>query len=314
MKILYLTPNFSNFFAATYDGMITAIAPYCDLKLYGPGYKPFDDFNSSRDILNVIKYLYGEDVPDAIIMWDIEGSGWAGNFTNLDKIDCLKVFWTVDTHNDAVPHCLKYLKDAKINLILTTYDKAQESQYTKIFKTLGVPIEFYPFSVDPDIFRPMGIPHKYDVAVIGNMSSSYYPIRNRAHETLKDAGYRYHHPFMKQYVREEFARHINECKICVTCSGSFKGLVQKYYEVTSCGTLLMADRCMDLEEQHFISGHNFVEINEGNILEKVQHYLSHPEEAQRIADQGRADILTYHTHDIRAKELIEILKKYIGIN
>ena len=97
----------------------------------------------------------------------------------------------------------------------------------------------------------------------------------------------------------------------MTCSGSFKGLVQKYYEVTACGTLLMADTCMDLEDQHFISGHNFVEINNGNILEKVRHYLAHPEEAKRIADQGREDILRYHTHDIRARELIGILEKYV---
>jgi len=311
MKVLYLTPNFSNFFAATYDGMITSIGKYCDLTLYGPGYKIFNDFNSNRNIIDIIKYIYGEGKPDVIIMWDIEGSGWAGNFTNLDKIDCLKVFWTVDTHNDAVPKSLDYLKNAKINLILTTYDKAQESRYTQIFQTLNVPIEFYPFSVDPNMFKPMNIPKKYDIAVIGNMSSSYYPIRNKAHEALKNAGYRYHHPFIKQYVREEFARHINECKICVTCSGSFKGLVQKYYEVTACGTLLMADRCMDLEEQHFIPGHNFVEINSGNIYEKVKYYLSHPEELEIIANNGRESILKYHTHDIRARELVEILKKHM---
>ena len=311
MKVLYLTPDFSNFFAATYDGMIRSLETHCDLTLYGPGYKVFNDLDSSRDIQEVINHIYGGQDPDVIIMWDIEGSGWAGDFTNLEKTNALKVFWTVDTHNDAVPHRLDYLKNAEIDLILTTYDKAQESRYTQIFQTLGVPIDFYPFSIDPEMFKPMGIPDKYDVAVIGNMSSSYYHLRNAAHEALKDAGYRYHHPFKQQYVREEFARHINECKICVTCSGSFKGLVQKYYEVTACGTLLMADSCMDLEEQHFVDGHNFVEITAENVFEKVKYYLANPDEAKRIADQGLADVLKYHTHEVRGKELYETLKKYV---
>jgi len=312
MRVLYLTPNFSNFFAATYDGMIKSLAPYCDLTLYGPGYKLFNDFGSSLDIQNVINLMYDGEEPDVIICWDIEGSGWAGDFTGLGRVNCLKVFWTVDTHNDAVPHRLEYLKNAGIDLILVTYDKAQESRYTKIFQTLGVPIEFYPFSIDPEMFKPMDIPDKYDVAVIGNMSSSYYHLRNIAHEALKDAGYRYHHPFMKQYVREEFARHINECKICVTCSGSFKGLVQKYYEVTACGTLLMADRCMDLYEQHFVDGYNFVEITADTVYEKVRYYLAKPAEAKAIADQGRADILRYHTHEVRGAELYGLLKKHVN--
>ena len=311
MKILYLTPDFSNFFAATYDGMITAIDPYCDLTLYGPGYKIFNDLELNLDINDVIKTIYGDDSPDIIIMWDIEGSGWAGDFTGLNEVSCLKVLWTVDLHNDAVPHRLDYIQNAGIDLVLMTYDKNQITHSARFYKELGIPMEFYPFSIDPEMFKPMGLPKKYDVSLVGNMSSSYYPLRNKVHETIKEQGLNYHHPEMGIYVREKFARHINESKICLTGSSSYKYLVQKYYEITACGTLLMADTCMDSEDQHFIPGHNFVEINEGNVLEKVRYYLSHPEESQRIANNGRESILKHHTHDIRAKELMEILHKHV---
>ena len=311
MKILYLTPNFSNFFAATYDGMINSIDPYCDLTLYGPGYKIFDDLGFSRDISYVIKCIYNGENPDVILMWDKEGSGWADDFTNLENQDCLKVLWSVDIHNDAVPKTLDYIRKNKIKLILITYDKNQITDSSKIFKTLGIPIEFYPFSIDTELFKPMNLEKKYDVSLIGNMSSSYYPLRNEFHKKMLGSDFKYHHPEMVIYVRDEFARHINESKICVTCSSSYKYLVQKYYEVTSCGTLLMADLPMDAEYQHFIPGHNFVEVSPSNILSKVKYYLENEDEAKRIADNGRKTILQYHTHDIRGRELMEILKRYV---
>lgn len=311
MKILYLTPNFSNFFAATYDGMINSIAPYCDLKLYGPGYKIFDDMGFSRDISYVINCIYDGEKPDVIIIWDKEGSGWAGDFTNIENYDCLKVLWSVDIHNDAVPKTLDYIRKTGVNLILMTYDKKQITDSSKIFKTLGIPIEFYPFSIDPEMFKPMNLEKKYDVSLIGNMSSSYYPLRNEFHRKLLGNEFSYHHPDLGIYVRDGFARHINESKICVTGSSSYKYLVQKYYEVTACGTLLMADLPMDAEYQHFIPEYNFIEVSPSNILSKAKYYLENEEEANRIADNGRKTILQYHTHDIRGRDLMEILKKYV---
>ena len=311
MKILYLTPDFENFFAATYHGMIHAIEPYCDVIYYGPGHENFDDLGSSRDILAVIDKLYGGANPDVILMWDIEGSGWAGDFTNLEKTNSLKVLWSVDIQNDAVPHRMPFIETLDIGLVLMTYDKDQITHSARTFQTLGCPIEFYPFSVDPDRFTPMGLPKKWDASLIGNMSSSYYPLRNAVHRALSGKPLNYHHPTMGIFVKDEFARHINESKICVTGSSSYKYLVQKYYEVTACGTLLMADMCMDAEHQGFIPGENFVEISADNVVEKVEYYLNHLAERNRIAKNGRDLILQRHTHDIRARELMEILHKYV---
>ncbi len=310
MKILYLTPNFSHFFAATYDGMITALDPYCDLTLYGPGYNTFTDLGGSLDLKYVINSIYGEDHPDVIIMWDIEGSGWAGNFTGLNDVDALKVLWTVDLHNDAVPHRLDYIENAGFDLVLMTYDRDHTTHSARFYRELGIPMEFYPFSVDPKMFEPMGLPKKYDVSRVGNMSSSYYPFRNIVHNALKDKGINYHHPLMGIYVRSEFAVHINSSKICITGSSSYKYLVQKYYEITACGTLLMADTCMDAEYQGFIPGETFVEIIADDVAQTVEYYLNNPSEAQRIAQNGRDLILQRHTHDIRARELMEVLRKY----
>ncbi len=67
---------------------------------------------------------------------------------------------------------------------------------------------------------------------------------------------------------------------------------------------------MDAEYQGFVPGENFVEISADNVVEKVEYYLNNPDQAQVIAQRGRELILERHTHDIRARELIEILKRH----
>lgn len=312
MKILYLTPDFSNFYAALYDGMIRTVGKYADVILYGPGFENFNELGGSRDIIEVINRLYGGDQPDAIIEWDAEGTGWAGYFSNMEKVGCLKVLWSVDIHKDAgAQKVLEYIKNAGIGLILMTYDKRLETEAGRTFKSLGVPIEFYPFSINEDFYKPLNLEKKYDVSLLGNIAQSYYPLRARAQEILsRMGGVRFHSPNDGRFYREDFVRHINESRICVTCASSYKYSVPKFFEIPACGSLLMADAPRDKEFINLASGHNYAEVNEGSLEERVRYYLADENELKRVADNGRQWILKHHTHDIRAKELVEILGKY----
>lgn len=310
MKILYLTPNFSNFYAALYDGMIQSPGRYADLTLYGPGYELFNELENERDMLKVVDIL-GK--PDVIMMWDHQGTGWAGDFYNLDKVDCLKVLWSVDIHKDAnSPKVLSYVKDSDINLILMSYDKKLQTEAGRAFKALNIPTELYPFSIDPEFYKPLGIPKRWDVSVLGNIASSYYPYRNAFASTLRSAkGLLYHDPESNgRFFREEFVKHINECKICVTCSSSYKYALPKYFEAMACGSLLLADKPMDSDILHFIPSHNFVEVDPTCLLEKVMYYLEHQDEAKRIAQNARETILNFHTNKLRGRQLVEILAEY----
>lgn len=311
MKILYLTPDFSNFYAAFYHGMITSLEKYADVTYYGTSFPKWLGW----DLLKVVDAI-GK--PDVILMWDNQGTGWAGDFLNLDKIDCVKALWSVDIHKDAgairdpPQSLLHYIRAGGINLILSSYDREFTHWASKTFQTLNMPIEFYPFSIDPNFYKPLNLPKLYDVSLLGNPSQSYYPFRHAYLEMFKATSeFKFHHSGVAAYYREDFVRHINESKICLTCTGSNFWPMPKYFEITACGALLLANKPVDADFLHFVDGENFVDVNPSNVLEKIRYYLGNEGERLRIANNARQTILKYHTNEIRGKEVVEMLKKYV---
>lgn len=315
MKILYLTPDFSNFYAAFYHGMIHSMDKYAEVTYYGTSFPLYNTFEDGRDLLKVVEKI-GK--PDVILMWDNQGTGWAGDFLNLDKIDCVKALWSVDIHKDAgaiqdAPQTLlQYIRSNGINLFLLTYDREFTHWASQTFKKLNLPIEFYPFSIDPNFYKPLNLSKKYDVSLLGNTSGSYYPYRHQYLNMFSGTSeFRFHHSGIAAYYREDFVRHINESKICLTCTGSNFWPMPKYFEVMSCGGLLFGNKPTDAEYLHFIDGVNYVDVNPNNVLEKIHYYLSHEGEAEVIRSNARQTILNYHTDDIRGRELVEVFKKYV---
>jgi len=311
LKILYLTPNFEGFYAPFFSQMMKGLAKHADVKFYGSNYPPFYELGGSRDILKIISHLYGGDEPNVVLQWDFEGTGSVGPMENMDRLHCLRVLWSCDIHKDAGSiTCLDYIRKSGIGLILMSYDVERKTSSAGIFKGLNVPIEYYPFAVDPEIYRPMGLPKKWDVSLLGHMSSSYYPYRNLYDQVLRDKGFSYHSPNTEMFWGQDFIRHINESRIGVTCTSSYKYPLPKILEVMSCQSLLMCDRPMDADYLHYVSGENYVEVGPENILEKVGYYLLHPDEAARISENGRKTVLQYHTDTIRGMELVQTLSKY----
>lgn len=313
MRVLYLTPNFGWFIAAFFQPMIDCLGEYGHAEQinYGPNFPAFDKLGGSRDILHVVDTLGFK--PDMVMMWDHEGSGWAGDFENLERLNCLKILWSVDVHKDAGSEsCLRYIKEKGIGLILMSYDRELRTSAGQILKATGVPIEYYPFSVDPDWYKPLPVEKRYDISLVGSMAASYYPYRIAYDEILsKRADIRYHSPEMGAYYREDFVRHINESRITVTCSSSYKYPLPKYLEIMACDSLLFADTPTDAGYLHYVPGHNYVQVGPDNISEKVSYYLGHSEEATRIKENARQTVLAHHTNEKRAAELAATLRRYL---
>ena len=61
----------------------------------------------------------------------------------------------------------------------------------------------------------------------------------------------------------------------------------------------------------YIDGEDFIVYNDNDeLVDKAKYYMSHPEEARKIADRGFTKLLKYHTTEARAKEFLGLIETY----
>jgi len=111
---------------------------------------------------------------------------------------------------------------------------------------------------------------------------------------------------------EEYSRLLSSAKIALVFLSRRNRDVytRRCFEITACGTLMMAPRTRELE-QLFTNGKEAVyyDSNE-DLLHKIRYYLTHEQERYHIAHAGRQRCVSdAHNEVSRTKQLIEIIEK-----
>jgi len=232
--------------------MPEALSKYADVKFYGAGYGW--RHGEIIDVLELIKRLYIDGYPDVIIQYSPSMGGLFNILRNFERARCLRAMWLVDFHNDVGSRfhdtkCYNYIKDGNIDLVLKPADIDNVTEWgEKLLKT-NVPIEWYPFSFDSQLFYDRNIPKIYDVCNIGVKNTQGYPIRYRFHQLLKElSDIRYFGP--SKFIKgEDYPIAINQSRIFATDTGSVRFPVQKMFEVMACNTLLLSNRPLEADAE-----------------------------------------------------------------
>jgi len=85
----------------------------------------------------------------------------------------------------------------------------------------------------------------------------------------------------------------------------------RLYESTGVGTMLITDNKNNINELFKVGKEIETYKSKEELLEKINYYLSHEEERDKIAKAGQARTLKDHTYKTRMKELVQILNKYL---
>jgi spore maturation protein CgeB len=85
----------------------------------------------------------------------------------------------------------------------------------------------------------------------------------------------------------------------------------RLYEATGVGTLLLTDRKDNLSDLFEVGREVLAYSSKEEAAEMVSHFISRPEEAQKIAAAGQARTLREHTYFHRMQELVPLLKRYL---
>jgi len=192
-------------------------------------------------------------------------------------------------------------------------------------KNLTPKNHFLPYAIDAQAFRPRE-KKKYDVLFIGSVGGPYH-LRMKLHEGLstyckkrklslrmqktvpnywtaltaeKDPAY---------LVRSTYEEALGRTRFLPFGSSVYRYPVIKYFEGMASECVVLADEPSSAEELGFIDGVNYVKINSGNWMEKMDYYVKHVDEANEIAHNARNLVLERHTVEVRAKEFIRMLEE-----
>ena len=92
----------------------------------------------------------------------------------------------------------------------------------------------------------------------------------------------------------------------ITKAHSPRAINQRLFDVPAAGGFVLTDFREDLKllfDEDEVAYYQ----NKEDLLEKVEFYLSHPQEREKIARRARKRVLARHTYEVRMKNLIKLL-------
>ncbi|MGB7957402.1 MAG: glycosyltransferase [Minisyncoccia bacterium] len=198
-----------------------------------------------------------------------------------------KAIWIIDTH-------LSYLCDevmVKSFDIIFSNQKNDSERLGKKFKY----VYWLPVVADPELHGPVAVPKKeFDIAMVGGLFRGTRKVMMRKLKEL----------YPNSYIGGADWGHIGEIysksKIVVNYAIE-NGINNRAFEGPCSGSLLITNKLKDNGlEDLFEDGKEIVTYSDfSDLKNKIDYYLAHNEERERIAAAGRARVLKEHTYKDR---------------
>jgi spore maturation protein CgeB len=279
------------------------------------------------DILEIAQ----EEKPDVILYFT---HGFHINITQLKMIRQLGIktaaWFTDDPYY--IDYSLKYSR--YFNIIFTT-----ELNCVHLYKLMGCAYVFYlPLAADPEIFHPKTVDPKYqsDILFVGTA----FPDRIRLIDSISDYlstknllilgnGWnilnsyhlldgKIHHYWASP---EETANYYNGAKIVLNIHRSYDdstinsnskkvpslSVNPRTFEIAACGAFQLTDIRLDLPNQYSPEYDIATYKSEKDLVQKLDHYLNHPDNRMTIAKRGAQKTLGEHTYLNRINKMVDRL-------
>lgn len=172
------------------------------------------------------------------------------------------------------------------------------------------PVRFYPFAADSHIFKS-DIPYAKrttDIAFAGEKTSLYSKRGSNLHYIQQALGNRASCVFEGSVYLEKLAeRYGNARMVFNQTANTIQSLNMRIFEGMSCGALMITDEVPQQSQLFRKNEHYIIFESQDDLLDKLNYYLDHPEEAERIANAGHQHVLSNHTYEHRAKALLDYM-------
>lgn len=344
IKVLLLNVNRDGWHSGNMIYDMRAVQEACDTVIYGPGHPNY----LNNDITKIVQQIYGNGKPDVIYSYftpnEKVGDVYINHYkipshlhtfpvnfnsiSGITKIFALSDFWarsrerySAELNNSGFSHCFCCFAPPYSNP--SDFFSFFDDNIQKQIKFIG-----YPRCIDTQCFKDYKLPKQYDVITVGSMIK-FYPFRNLIHQELSSWNgkklklcMKYNETFKyknyphcganfvhSDFVRENYAKAINQSKILASCGGKYHLLMNKVFESMACNTVYMGEKPYGEKELFLHENYNYISINKDDIVEKLSFYMDRPELLNRICENGFKMARERHSIEKRAEDFVRILKQ-----
>lgn len=232
------------------------------------------------------------------VMENYDESGWLPDLSQITNK--FKVFWSIDSHLALGQHVF-FSKRAKFDLHLNSTEG-----YLKHFQRHSPTCLWFPNAYPDDLIDH--IPHaskSHDVGFCGSLIGG----RDRWLENISSAS--------NKAIRRDvgvlgkgMVEAINSYKVALNQS-LLDDINYRVFETLGTKTCLLTNSVPGLGKLFVPDKHLMTYNNQQELVEKLHYLLRKPEVVEKISGAGYDHVRANHTYDVRAKQLLEILKEKV---
>ncbi len=167
-------------------------------------------------------------------------------------------------------------------------------------------VVWLPFAYDTTLMSDPTRDKLYDVAFVGSLNLP--PSRRERSEILGRLAGRFRcNDYCTPVFGIDMMRVYNQARIVVNipAPGSFN---MRTFEALASGAMLLTKAVGSGQEVLFEDGHHLVTYQDANdLISKVEYYLKHDVERERIAAAGMKEVLAKHTYEHRVARVLEVV-------
>ncbi len=231
------------------------------------------------------------------------------------------VLWFTDFPGDAFYRHRALQVSPRYDLVT-----AQSTDWlTVLERKLGIDAFWLPVAADPSFHYPVEVPQTEEIWFIG----SWNPRREDLLSALRDYPLTIAGPGWEQAgtmadvtilpggQSPELQRQVYSSaaiSISIHLAEPWEEVIRtqaspRVFEIVACQGFMLSDRTQDLGELFTEGAHYAGFDNAEEIREKVEYYLKHPPERQKIASNGYDHLLRHHTYEHRIRGLLEYIEE-----
>ena len=168
------------------------------------------------------------------------------------------------------------------------------------------PSKWLPFSVDTEVFKPSNKERLHKAVFLGHKAHEIYVDRKWAtfklRHQLDDYG-------EKIITGKEYIEKLRSYDLALCPSGIYNMTFAKLFEIASCGTVPLVNSHPGYGLEKLFSIGNYVSFHNDcfDIEEKVKAALDDQQSIKRKSEYIREEVIEKHSHEVRTKQLMEIL-------